>query len=142
MAIFIDMVEDFLEVFMDDFSVVGDSFDECLANLVKLPPPNTVKGVRSFLRHVGFYRRFIKDFSKVVNPMCKLLEKDAKFHFDEACIVAFEELKWRSKVVVYLDHAAIRYLLARWILLLQEFDIEIKDRKGTKNQVVDHLSRL
>ncbi|XP_075077225.1 uncharacterized protein LOC142163968 [Nicotiana tabacum] len=132
-----DMVEDFLEVFMVHFSVVGDSFEHCLNNLrqvlkrcketnlvlnwekchfmvdegivlghkiskhgievdrakieiiSKLPPPTSVKGVRSFLGHAGFYRRFIKDFSKIANPMCKLLEKDAKFVFDEDCLKAF-----------------------------------------------------
>jgi len=41
----------------------------------KLPPPITVKGVRSFLGHVGFYKRFIKDFTKTAKPMCSLLEK-------------------------------------------------------------------
>ncbi|GJX41726.1 putative nucleotidyltransferase, ribonuclease H [Tanacetum coccineum] len=109
MAIFHDMVEDFMEVFMDDFSIFGDSFDQCLNNLdkmlgrcdetnlvlnwekchfmvkegivlghkiygkgievdkakidviSKLPYPSNVKGVRSFLGHAGFYRRFIKD---------------------------------------------------------------------------------
>lgn len=49
--------------------------------------------MRSFLGHVGFYRRFIKDFSKVVHPLCKLLEKDAKFLFNESCMHAFELLK-------------------------------------------------
>ena len=55
----------------------------------KLPPPTSVKGVRSFLGHTGFYRRFIKDFSKVVKPLCKLLEKDAKFVFNDDCMKAF-----------------------------------------------------
>lgn len=59
----------------------------------KLPPPTSVKGVRSFLGHAGFYRRFIKDFSKVVNLLCKLLEKDAKYVFDEKCMETFKLLK-------------------------------------------------
>ncbi|XP_070022295.1 uncharacterized mitochondrial protein AtMg00860-like [Nicotiana sylvestris] len=54
-----------------------------------------MKGVRSFLDHAGFYRRFIKDFSKVVNPLCKLLEKDARFHFNEDCMKTFELLKFK-----------------------------------------------
>ncbi|XP_070054936.1 uncharacterized protein [Nicotiana tomentosiformis] len=85
------MVEDFLEVFMDDFSVVGNSFDDCLANLDKVLA--RLKGVQSFLGHAGFYRCFIKDLSKVVNPLCKLLEKDIKFHFNDDCMRAFELLK-------------------------------------------------
>ena len=107
MAIFFDMVEESIEIFMDDFFVIGSSFDECLENvglilkrcmetnlvlnwekchfmvregivlghhisgkgievdrakveiIEKLPPPTSVKGVRSFLGHVGFFRRFI-----------------------------------------------------------------------------------
>ena len=58
-----------------------------------LPPPKCVKDIRSFLVHVGFYRRFIKDFSKIAKPLCKLLAKDVVFEFDDACLDAFETLK-------------------------------------------------
>ncbi|MDV3192410.1 MAG: hypothetical protein Q8840_00220, partial [Sweet potato little leaf phytoplasma] len=61
----------------------------------KLPPPVLVKGIQSFLGHVGFYRRFIKDFSKITNLLCKLLKKEVKFVFDDACLKAFEFLKER-----------------------------------------------
>ncbi|KAL5564878.1 hypothetical protein UlMin_028042 [Ulmus minor] len=157
MAIFTEMVEHFVEVFMDDFSVFGDSFGLCLENLSKvlkrceetnlvlnwekchfmvkegiflghkvsrdglevdkakvetiekLPPPVSVKGIRSFLGHAGFYRRFIKDFSKVAKPLCNLLEKDRKFDFDENCLKAFLELKKKlsyAPVIVAPDWAA------------------------------------
>ena len=43
--------------------------------------------------HVGFYRRFIKDFSKIAKPLCKIFAKDAVFKFDKAYIDAFENLK-------------------------------------------------
>ena len=56
-------------------------------------PPTTIKGIRRFLGHVGFYRRFIRDFSKIFRPLCRLLEKYAKFEFDESCKAAFEEIK-------------------------------------------------
>ena len=52
-----------------------------------------VKGVRSFLGHANFYRRFIKYFSKIPKPLCSLLEKDTLFDFKKACLEAFEELK-------------------------------------------------
>ena len=58
-------------------------------------PPTVVKGIRSFLGHAGFYRRFIKDFSKISIPLCRLLEKDANFDFDESCKAAFDEIKSR-----------------------------------------------
>ena len=45
--------------------------------------------------HAGFYRRFIKDFSKVARPLCRLLEKNTKFNFDDSCKAAFEEIKIR-----------------------------------------------
>jgi len=277
LSIFSDMVERFLDIFMDDFSIFGDSFDDCLNNLekvlnrceeknlvlnwekchfmvtndiilghivssigievdkskieliVNLPTPKFVKNVKSFLGHAGFYRRFIKDFSVISKPLCNLLTKDNVFEWTEHCEKAFVKLKnlltsasiiqppdWSlpfeimcdaseyvvgavlgqrqdkkpyviyyasktlnstqmnytttkkellavvfackkfksylvgSLVVVFSDHAALKYLLSkkdskarlvRWILLLQEFDITIKDKKRTKNIVADHLSR-
>ncbi|KAK1681537.1 hypothetical protein QYE76_042385 [Lolium multiflorum] len=267
-----------VEVFMDDFSVYGNSFDNCLRNLdkvlqrceetnlvlnwekchfmvnegivlghkisergievdrakveaiEKMPYPRDVKGIRSVLGHAGFYRRFIKDFSKISKPLTNLLQKDVPFVFDDDCKEAFETLKkalttapvveppdWNlpfeimcdasdfavgavlgqrvdkklnvihyasktldaaqrnyattekellvvvfacdkfrpyivdSKVTIHTDHAAIRYLmtkkdakprLIRWVLLLQEFDLHIIDRKGADNPVADNLSRL
>ena len=59
----------------------------------KLPSPTNVKTMRQFLGHAGFYRRFIMDFSKISKPLYKLLEKDAKFIWDEDCQRSFEELK-------------------------------------------------
>ncbi|GKA44437.1 reverse transcriptase domain-containing protein [Tanacetum coccineum] len=59
----------------------------------KLPHPTTVKGIRSFLGHAGFYCRFIKDFSKISRPMTHLLEKNTPFIFSEECIQAFQTLK-------------------------------------------------
>ncbi|GJZ82417.1 hypothetical protein Tco_0647590 [Tanacetum coccineum] len=61
--------------------------------IVKLPYPTTVKGVRSFLGHAGFYRQFILDFSKIVRPMTHLLEKGTPFVFSKDCIDAFQTLK-------------------------------------------------
>ncbi|GJX51526.1 reverse transcriptase domain-containing protein [Tanacetum coccineum] len=141
MAIFHDMIEKTMEVFMDDFSVFGSSFSTCLTHLekmlkrcedtnlalnwekshfmvkegivlghkisksgievdrakidviAKLPHPTTVKGVRSFLGHAGFYRRFIQNFSKIARPMTHLLEKETPFYFSKECIEAFNTLK-------------------------------------------------
>nr|GEU44641.1 reverse transcriptase domain-containing protein [Tanacetum cinerariifolium] len=59
----------------------------------KLPHPTTVKAIRSFLEHAGFYRRFIKDFSKISRPMTHLLEKNSPFIFSNECIQAFRTLK-------------------------------------------------
>ncbi|CAN6687770.1 unnamed protein product [Malus baccata var. baccata] len=278
MSIFSDYVEKIIEVFMDDFSVFGDSFDGCLHNLslilkrcvetnlvlnwekchfmVKqgiglglivsengievdkskidlvrhLPSPTSVREVCSFLGHAGFYRRFIKDFSKVAQPLCRHLQKDVAFEFTKECTASFNQLKellttapiivppdWSlpfelmcdasdyalgavlgqrkekrphviyyasrtlndaqlnysttekellavvfaldkfrsyligTKVIFFTDHAALKYLLTKketkprliqWMLLLQEFDIEIRDKKGSENVVADHLSRM
>ncbi|GKE38377.1 reverse transcriptase domain-containing protein [Tanacetum coccineum] len=191
MAIFHDMIENTMEVFMDDFSVFGDSFDSCLSNLekmlkrcedtnlvlnwekchfmcregivlghkisksgievnranvdviAKLPHPTTVKGVRSFLGHAGFYRRFIQDFSKIASKTMN----EAQIHYTTtekemlAVVYAFEKFRSYlvlSKSIVYTDHSALKYLmnkqdaklrLLRWVLLLQEFDITIRDKK-------------
>ncbi|CAM8934116.1 unnamed protein product [Rhodiola kirilowii] len=242
-SIFSDMIGSFIEVFMDDFTVHGDTFDACLDNLsmvlARCVSMNLVLNYEKchfmvthgvVLGHAGFYRRFIKDFSKKALPLSNLLQKDVPFEFTDQCRAAFDELKealtstpiirapdWTqpfeimcdasdyavgavlgqkvdkkpvviyyasrtldvaqknysttekellavvfalekfrsyllcTKVVVYSDHAAIRYLmtkkeakprLIRWILLLQEFDVEIRDKKGIENTVADHLSRL
>ncbi|GJU77684.1 reverse transcriptase domain-containing protein [Tanacetum coccineum] len=63
--------------------------------IAKLPHPTTVKGIRSFLGHAGFYRRFIQDFSKIARPMTHLLEKETPFIFSNECIEAFETLKMK-----------------------------------------------
>ncbi|WJZ87893.1 hypothetical protein VitviT2T_007241 [Vitis vinifera] len=278
LSIFSDMVERIMEVFMNDITVYGGTFEECLVNLeavlnrciekdlvlnwekchfmvrqgivlghiisekgievdkakveliVKLPSPTTVKGVRQFLGHVGFYRRFIKDFSNLSKPLCELLAKDAKFVWDARCQNIFDQLKqfltttpivrapnWQlpfevmcdandfavgvvlgqredgkpyviyyasktlneaqrnytttekellavvfaldkfraylvgSFIIVFTDHSTLKYLLTkqdakarliRWILLLQKFDLQIRDKKGVENVVAGHLSRL
>lgn len=278
MAIFADFIDNIMEVFMDDFFVGGQSFEECLENLEKvlercvkvnlvlnwekchfmvqegiilghiisnrgievdkakievienLQPSRIVREIRSFLGHASFYRRFIKDFTKITKPLTELLMKDAKFTFDEKCLEVFQTLKkalisapimqtpdWNEPfeimcdasdydveavlgqrkdkklhviyyasrtldeaqmnyattkkellaivfaldkfrsylvgaiIIIYTNHAAIRYLLTkkdakrrllRWILILQEFDMEIKYKKGIENVVADHLSRL
>nr|GEY15915.1 reverse transcriptase domain-containing protein [Tanacetum cinerariifolium] len=115
-AIFHDMIEKTMEVFMDDFLVFGDrkSATSCVKKelfsgikfqspklrsierklmLAKLPHPTTVKGVRSFLGHASFYRRFIQDFSKIARPMTHLLEKEIPFVFSKECVDAFDTLK-------------------------------------------------
>ncbi|GJW37020.1 reverse transcriptase domain-containing protein [Tanacetum coccineum] len=119
--------------------------------IAKLPPPTNVKAVRSFLGHAGFYRRFIKDFSKISRPLTKLLEKDSVFNFDEECNKEFETLKekltnapimvspnWSLPFEIMCDASdfAVRAVLG------QQFDIEIKNKKGAENVAADHLSRL
>ena len=58
-----------------------------------LPIPVNVKGIQSFLGHVGFYWRFIKDFSKIAKPLSNLLNKDVVFMFNDECLEAFNTLK-------------------------------------------------
>ena len=77
-------------------STAGLEVDQAKVVVIKtLMSPTIVKGIRKFLGHAGFYRRFIKDFSKISKPLCRLLEKDAKFDFDESCRSAFDKIKSR-----------------------------------------------
>ena len=72
----------------------GIEVDKAKVNLiVNLPPPKTVREVRAFLGHAGFYRRFIKDFSKIARPLCDLLAKNANFDFSATCLDSFDYLK-------------------------------------------------
>ncbi|GKC26091.1 reverse transcriptase domain-containing protein [Tanacetum coccineum] len=131
MAIFHDMIEKTMEVFMDDFSVFGDSFDSCLSNLekmlkrpledtnlsgievdrakvdviAKLPHPTTVKGVRSFLGHA------------VSSGLLLAL----KYLYEQQ----------DAKTRLHTDG-----------FLLQEFEFSFRDKKGSENLAADHLSRL
>nr|GEV56531.1 reverse transcriptase domain-containing protein [Tanacetum cinerariifolium] len=245
-AIFHDMIEKTMEVFMDDFSVFGDSFSSCLSHLdtmlQRCEDANLVLNwekchfmvkERIVLGHKIFKNRLEVDLSKV-DVIAKLpyptTMKETPFVFSKDCIDAFETLKkklteapilvipdWNlpfelmcdasdfaiaavlgqrktkhfqpihyssktmteaqihytttekemlavvyafekfrpylvlSKSIVYTDHSALKYLLSkqdakpmliRWVLLLQEFDIIIRDKKGTENLAADHLSRL
>ena len=64
----------------------GIEVDKAKIELIsKMPSPTNVKTFRQFLGHAGFYRIFIKDFSKIAKPLYKLLEKDAKFSWDKHC---------------------------------------------------------
>ncbi|XP_016737993.1 uncharacterized protein [Gossypium hirsutum] len=87
----------------------------------------------------GFYRRFIKNFSKVAEPLCELLQKDRKFEFGSKCKEAFDTLKQKLYLIAKKE---AKPRLIRWILLLQEFNIEIHDKKGCENLMADHLSRI
>ncbi|CAN6482871.1 unnamed protein product [Victoria cruziana] len=75
-------------------SEIGIEVDKAkVKTIAKLAPPSSVREVRSFLGHAGFYRRFIQDFSKISRPLCELLAKDSTFVFSEDCQRSFERLK-------------------------------------------------
>ena len=61
--------------------------------IAKLPEPKCLKDIRSFLGHARFYRKSIKEFSKIARPLTNLLRKTVPFHFDDGCLQAWEELK-------------------------------------------------
>ena len=71
----------------------GIEVDKAKVDVIeKMPCPKDIKGIRSFLGHVGFYRRFIKDFSKTSMPLSNVLQKDVPIVFYDDCIEAFETL--------------------------------------------------
>nr|GEU38835.1 DNA-directed DNA polymerase [Tanacetum cinerariifolium] len=238
MAIFHDMIEKTMEVFMDDFSIFGDSFSSCLSYLdpmlqrcedtnlslnwekchfmvkegiflghtifkiglevdrakvdviAKLPHPTTVKecidafetlkkkltqapilvvpdwnlpfelmcDASDFAIGAVLGQRKMKHFHHIHYASKTMTE--AQIHYTTmekemlAVVYAFEKF-WPylvlSKSIVYTDHPTLKYLLSkqdakprllRWVFLLQEFDIIIRDKKGTENLMADHLSRL
>lgn len=211
-------------------SIIGIQVDPAKIEVIQnLPVPIKQKDVRSFLGHAGYYRRFIKDFSKITGPLYCLLTKDMEFNWTFACHEAFLKLKhaltetpvlkgpnWSLpfhihtnafdyaigailgkkvdnlenaiyfisknmqgpeldytatekemlaviyalnkfrhyiigyKIYVHTDHTTIRYLmnkpsitgrLARWLLLMQEFDITVVDKPGKSNVVADYYYR-
>jgi hypothetical protein len=72
----------------------GIEVDKARIEVIKqLPPPVNVKGIRSFLGHARFYRRFIKNFSYIARLLKNLLAKDVPFEFDDACLKTFQTLK-------------------------------------------------
>jgi len=85
----------------------GIEVDQAKIDIIeKLPPPSNVKGIRSFLGYAGFYKRFIKDFSKIARLLSNLLNKDIVFKFDEECSAAFQNLKNKlaiAPVMIALD---------------------------------------
>ncbi|GJY07556.1 reverse transcriptase domain-containing protein [Tanacetum coccineum] len=103
--------------------------------IAKLPHPTTVKGIRSFLGHAGFYRRFIQDFSKISRPMTHLLEKNTPFIFSDDCIRAFQTLKDR------LTEAPI-LIAPNWDLPFELMCDASDFAIGAENLAADHLSRL
>ncbi|KAA3470152.1 Retrovirus-related Pol polyprotein from transposon 17.6 [Gossypium australe] len=125
---FADMLEKGLDIFMDDFSIYRGSFQECLGlvlghqisgkgmevNRVKieviknLPNPTNVWGVRNFLGHVGFYRRFTKDFAHISKPLNQLLQKETPFIFDRNCVKAFKVQFWSRRGIIHLGYSLLK----------------------------------
>nr|GFB68778.1 reverse transcriptase domain-containing protein [Tanacetum cinerariifolium] len=109
--------------------------------IAKLPHPTTVKGVRSFLGHAGFYRGFIQDFSKIARPMTHLLEKKIPFMFSKEFFDAFETLK---KKLTEAPILVVPDLNLPFELMCDASDFTIGAVMGqrSENLATDHLSRL
>ncbi|GKF14718.1 reverse transcriptase domain-containing protein, partial [Tanacetum coccineum] len=158
-AIFHDMIEKTMEVFMDDFSVFGDSFSSCLSHLDKMlqrcEDTNLVLNWEKchFMVKQGIVLVH-KDFSKIAQPMTHLLEKETSFIFSKECIEAFETLKmkltqapilvapdWDLPFEIMCDASdfAVGAVLGNQ---KHKFDVVIHDKKGAENLAANHLSRL
>nr|GEY20673.1 reverse transcriptase domain-containing protein [Tanacetum cinerariifolium] len=147
MAIFQDMIEETMEekchfmvkegiVLGQKISKSGIMVDRAKVYVIaKIPHPTSVKGVRSFLGHAGFYRRFIQDFSKIARPMTHLLEKETPFIFSKERIESFNTLKKK------LTEAPI-LVSPNWDLPFEIMCDASDYAVGAKNLVADHLSRL
>ncbi|GKA15419.1 reverse transcriptase domain-containing protein [Tanacetum coccineum] len=131
MAIFHDMIEETMEVFMDDFSVFGDSFSSCLSHLDKM-------------------LKRCEDTNLVLNwEKCHFMVKEGIVLGHKISKSRIEVDRAKVDVIAKLPHSTsvkgvrnAKPRLLRWILLLQEFDVIIRDKKGTENLAADHLSRL
>ncbi|KAK1618611.1 hypothetical protein QYE76_024128 [Lolium multiflorum] len=180
---FIDQI--IVEVFMDDFSVYGNSFDNCCETSIKFC--RDVKKLTLFLigrnatlwlmKELYWDIKFPREVLKLIELKLKQLRRcpirgmlkvfvvflvmlgfigdllKISLKFQSLLLIFFKKIPYivDSKVTIHTDHAAIRYLmtkkdakprLIRWVLLLQEFDLHIIDRKGADNPVADNLSRL
>ncbi|GJV34921.1 reverse transcriptase domain-containing protein [Tanacetum coccineum] len=146
LAIFHDMVEKTMEVFMDDFSVFGNSFENCLSHLDKM---------LQRCEDTNLCLNWEKSHFMVKEGII-LGHKISKngIEVDKAKVDVIAKLPHPTTVKgvrMYTDHSAIKYLFTKkdakprlmwWILLLQEFDVIIRDKKGAENLAADHLSRL
>ena len=75
-----------------EISKKGIKVDKAKIEVIAKLPPKCIKDIRPFLGHVGFYWRFIKDFSKIAKPLTNLLAKDVPFAFDDECLESWESL--------------------------------------------------
>eukprot|EP00257_Ricinus_communis_P014953 XP_015572752.1 uncharacterized protein LOC107260991 [Ricinus communis] len=163
MAIFHDMIEESMEVFMDDF-LAFELLKEKLTTTPIMVSPNwglpfeLMCDASDFAVRAVLGQRLDKKFQPIYYASKKLTY--AQEHYTtsdmELLVVVYAFDKFRSylvlsKTVVYTDHSVLRHLFGKhnakprliyWILLLQDFDIKMKDKKGAKNLAADHLSRL
>ncbi|GJS21432.1 reverse transcriptase domain-containing protein [Tanacetum coccineum] len=157
-AIFHDMIEKTMEVFMDDFLVFGDSFFLLPFLFRQNAPKECIEAFETLKMKLTQAPILVApDWDLPFEIMCDASDFAVGAVLGQqllAVVYAFEKFRpylVLSKSIVYTDHSALKYLLAkqdakprllRWILLLQEFDVVIRDKKGAENLAADHLSRL